>query len=768
MLKNISKLSLKYKLIISFALLITISMSLAAFLINQKNREVTKSDNAILLTASYNDTHQAISMFISSVWNDLNNISIAEALNNPKALSEKVENFLDHQEQTKYLSLSILNYRGVVIASSNKDLIGQNLSDQEVFTATSKGTHFELKLVDDEILGYFSINRDGFVLIAEINNDKISDLAQSARPYPASSDNYLFTLKDSKLGPSATAISRSAFEEDLFEGVETSKGIVKVAKNTELELSFVDPETQKPTIAVANIIREATHTDMNGYPDYRGIPVVGVGGTIKYSDDFTAGLVSEADLNGIQVGIHGKDEEVLNFLIIFALILVVVASIVSYFIANYIATRVKRIGEFVLHSEDLGFRLTAQEGDELGRLVEGINDFLAAREEMIDNVNKANAESKKLADEGTRFKQMIQGMPLNVILANTQGKITDANPAAKDTLSKIQNSIAIKVDNLVGSDFGSIHSNLSSLNDPKNLPHKSTLQVGEEFLDISVTALTDSEGKYTGPMLCWEVVTERVRSEARDKQVKAELEENIKTLSSSFKQLANNSTGLSSNMGTISSSSDEVQKYITSVSAAVDELVSSISEISKNTDKAASMTEDSVMKIESTESIIRTLRERSEEIASILKVVTEIANQTNLLALNATIEAARAGEAGKGFAVVANEVKELANRTAEATGDINEKIAAIQAESQSALNSISTATEALRTINSVTVSLASSVEEQTAVTSEIGRSMRSSAEKVEDMATGIRCINPLVQNNSERTKDIESVTSKLQQLANVG
>ncbi|WP_300639244.1 methyl-accepting chemotaxis protein [Nocardioides sp.] len=176
-----------------------------------------------------------------------------------------------------------------------------------------------------------------------------------------------------------------------------------------------------------------------------------------------------------------------------------------------------------------------------------------------------------------------------------------------------------------------------------------------------------------------------------------------------------------------SSSSSEVSASIQTVASAAEEMTASIREIAQNATEAASVATGAVGVASQAQDTVASLGESSAEIGQVIKVITSIAQQTNLLALNATIEAARAGDAGKGFAVVANEVKELAKETAKATEDIGRKIEAIQGDTSGAVSAIAEISEVIGRINDIQTTIASAVEEQTATTNEIARSVTEAA-----------------------------------------
>jgi methyl-accepting chemotaxis protein len=199
-------------------------------------------------------------------------------------------------------------------------------------------------------------------------------------------------------------------------------------------------------------------------------------------------------------------------------------------------------------------------------------------------------------------------------------------------------------------------------------------------------------------------------------------------LSTGNAQIAHRVSDAAAQSRRVAGDAESASQSIAAVTAGATEMGSAITEIARRAEQAALVASEAVDVVTGTSATVEELGRSSSDIEQVLKAISSIAAQTNLLALNATIEAARAGEAGKGFAVVAGEVKDLAQQTASATEDIGRRIGAIQSTSREAASAISRIGEVINEMNDHQSAIAAAVEEQTATTGEMGRSVAEAAE----------------------------------------
>lgn len=273
--------------------------------------------------------------------------------------------------------------------------------------------------------------------------------------------------------------------------------------------------------------------------------------------------------------------------------------------------------------------------------------------------------------------------------------------------------------------------------------------------------------------------------------------EKLQRIIASVLQNTNEVSRAAESLLSVSSSSqkaaDEQCHAITMVVTAVNELTMAIQEVARNTNNTAQNTKDATeitergqerirVAVEHVQSLASRIHETAEfmsklegeakNVTSVIDVIRGVAEQTNLLALNAAIEAARAGEQGRGFAVVADEVRTLASRTQQSTGDIQGMLSQLQSGVQhavtamgnsevmtnDAVTSASDAGESLAGINSavreiadMTTQIATAAEEQSSVTAEIDRNLVQ--------------INTLAMNTAEGASKTATESQRLNQLS---
>ena len=211
---------------------------------------------------------------------------------------------------------------------------------------------------------------------------------------------------------------------------------------------------------------------------------------------------------------------------------------------------------------------------------------------------------------------------------------------------------------------------------------------------------------------------------------------------------------MNSNMTSVAASMEQASTNISTVASGAEQMSASIAEISENTARAKDNTNNAVQRTEQASNQVNELGVAAEEIGVVTETIKAISDKTNLLALNATIEAARAGEAGKGFAVVANEIKELAQQTAGATGNIAQKLQGIQKSTATTVDEIKEVGSAINMVDEIVTTIAAAIEEQNMSTKEI-------SENVKQVSLGLQEIN---ENISQSSKAAGQVASEINEV----
>ncbi len=235
------------------------------------------------------------------------------------------------------------------------------------------------------------------------------------------------------------------------------------------------------------------------------------------------------------------------------------------------------------------------------------------------------------------------------------------------------------------------------------------------------------------------------------------------------------------------------------VASAVEELTYSINDIANAASLTSQLTEEareeSIAGLDSIQStvkkvneldkelvnsqkILNTLSEHSQQVESILDVISSISEQTNLLALNAAIEAARAGESGRGFAVVADEVRHLAIKTSDSTTEIHSMISELQDLAQQGVNAIQRGSEISQQCTAsadktgeMIGEIASKLEQVSHRSQEIAVAVEQQAVATKEITANAVNIKTLTENTAQssgdsvqRTRDLVSNLKELQRL----
>lgn len=217
-------------------------------------------------------------------------------------------------------------------------------------------------------------------------------------------------------------------------------------------------------------------------------------------------------------------------------------------------------------------------------------------------------EKARLEIQTERLLQMLDNMPINIMMCDTDFNITYINQTSLKTLDTVKHLLPVRPDQILGNSFDIFHKNPAHqrriVGDPKNLPHAAKIKLGPETLDLRVSGLTDKRGTYTGAMLSWSVVTGNVK-------LADDFEKDVKGLAG---MLASASTQMQGTARSLTTTAEFVNQRSASAASASEELSSSVNEISRQVSEASRIARMAVEEAEKSDKLVAGLVTMAQKI----------------------------------------------------------------------------------------------------------------------------------------------------------
>jgi methyl-accepting chemotaxis protein len=241
-----------------------------------------------------------------------------------------------------------------------------------------------------------------------------------------------------------------------------------------------------------------------------------------------------------------------------------------------------------------------------------------------------------------------------------------------------------------------------------------------------------------------------------------EMSANINTIATATEQM-------SANIQSISSTAEEMSQNVNAVASSIEQMSMTLNDVAGSAREGSDVASKAMEMSNAALDTMNVLGKAAKDIGEVTALIKRIAEQTNLLALNATIEAASAGDAGKGFAVVANEIKELANQSAQAAEDIAKRIEGVQTNTEEAVKVIADISGVINSMNESSEVITESVEQQKLSANEISGNVHQTSTGINNIASSIAEVakgaNDMARGAAEAAKGVTEVSSNIQEVS---